>query len=234
MEDILNALRLHQESLKSCARCPRMIGPVVAGQPVPSRVLLVGQAPGAKEGGFGKPFAWTAGKTLFRWFAGIGLGEEEVRQRVYMAAVCRCFPGKNPKGGDRVPAPEEIERCSAWLQAEFRLLRPRLVIPVGKLAIRQFMAADKLDGVVGQCHRLRWHGHEADIIPLPHPSGASPWHRQEPGKTLLGQALRLIHNHPAWQEINVSHIILHKFCTKGLDKGFGPPRPHEKSRTYDK
>ncbi|MGZ8216471.1 uracil-DNA glycosylase family protein [Methylomagnum sp.] len=214
MEETRRALSLHQAALTACARCPLMIGPVVTGPPVPSPVLLVGQAPGAKEGSFGKPFAWTAGKTLFRWFAGIGLSEAEFRQRVYMAAVCRCFPGKNPKGGDRVPAPEEIDRCSVWLRAEFRLLRPRLVIPVGKLAIRQFMAVDKLDGVVGHGHRLTWQGFEADIIPLPHPSGASPWHRQEPGKTLLGAALRLIGEHPAWQDISGStqHSpqVLHK------------------------
>jgi len=46
-----------------------------------------------------------------------------------MAAVCRCFPGKNPRGGDRVPDPTEIANCARWLDEEIRLLRPRLLIP---------------------------------------------------------------------------------------------------------
>jgi len=201
MEQRQILLERHQAALRACARCPEMIGPVIVGQPVLSPVLLIGQAPGGKEGVLGKPFAWTAGKTLFRWFASIGVAEEDFRRRVYMAAVCRCFPGKNPKGGDRVPTPAEIARCSAWLDAELELLRPRLVIPVGKLAIRQLLAADKLDQVVGLGHRLERPGLAADIIPLPHPSGASTWHRRDPGKTLLETALGLIAEHPAWLAI---------------------------------
>ena len=90
-------MRAHRVALSNCSRCPEMIGPVVSGSPVLSPILLIGQAPGDKEGGFGKPFAWTAGKTLFKWFEPIGLDEETFRQRVYMAAVCRCFPGKTPR-----------------------------------------------------------------------------------------------------------------------------------------
>ncbi len=178
-----------------------MIGPPIVGGPVLSPVLLIGQAPGGREGAIGKPFAWTAGKTLFKWFAGIGLEEEPFRERVYIAAVCRCFPGKNPKGGDRVPSPDEIARCSTWLEAELRLLRPRLVIPVGKLAIRRMLDADKLEQAVGFRHSLRRPDYEADIIPLPHPSGASTWHRRDPGNSLLAKALGLIAEHPAWLEI---------------------------------
>ncbi|WP_150052090.1 MULTISPECIES: uracil-DNA glycosylase family protein [Methylomonas] len=178
-----------------------MIGPVVCGQPVQSGVLLVGQAPGAKEGEFGKPFAWTAGKTLFGWFAGIGLDEAAFRRQVYMAAVCRCFPGKQAKGGDRLPSPVEVANCSVWLQTEVELLRPQLVIPVGKLAIRQWLEADKLSDVIGRQFRLGLFGHETDLIPLPHPSGASTWHRSEPGKSLLAQALAAIAKHPAWRAL---------------------------------
>ena len=178
-----------------------MIPPVVTGQPVASKVMLVGQAPGIKEGMMGKPFAWTAGKTLFRWFASIGLEEDEFRQRVYMAAVCRCFPGKNPQGGDRVPSDEEIQNCSSWLDAEIELLRPQLIIPVGKLAIEQFMDVSRLVDVIGHAFELEENGEMIDIIPLPHPSGASTWHRTEPGIGLLNGSLSLIQNHPAWQAI---------------------------------
>src|SRR5512135_2037975 len=105
-------LRRHVARLRTCGDCPDMIGPVVTGQPVMSPVMLIGQAPGVREGPAGKPFAWTAGKTMFGWFSQLGLDEEPFRTRVYMAAVCRCFPGKAAGGGDRVPSPVEIERCS--------------------------------------------------------------------------------------------------------------------------
>jgi uracil-DNA glycosylase len=116
-----------------------------------------------------------------------------------MAAVCRCFPGKKLTGGDRVPSEEEIANCSFWLHREIKILKPRLVIPVGKLAISQFIAAPRLDEVIGSQQRITFAGHQFDIIPLPHPSGASPWHRMEPGKALLGRGLKRIAAHPAFQ-----------------------------------
>jgi uracil-DNA glycosylase len=181
-----------------------MIRPVVTGEPVLSPVMLIGQAPGTREGPAGKPFAWTAGKTMFGWFAELGFDEERFRRRVYMAAVCRCFPGKaqGGGGGDRVPAADEIARCSKHLHAELRLLRPRLIIPVGKLAIEQlFPDVDKLVEIVGTKRRGELAGQTFDVIALPHPSGASTWHRVEPGKSLLARALREIGRHEAWQEL---------------------------------
>jgi uracil-DNA glycosylase len=191
----------HQDVLAHCRRCPRMQSTPVIGNAVLSRVLLVGQAPGPREPDIGKPFAWTAGKMLFKWFAQIGLDEEAFRGRVYMAAVCRCFPGKRPGGGDRVPDPDEIENCSGWLDAELALMRPKLVIAVGKLAIGRFIAVDKLDAVVGSLHRVKYKGMTFDLAPLPHPSGASTWQHVQPGKTLLPRALALIAAHQAWKAL---------------------------------
>src|SRR5688572_8563739 len=90
----------HLAQVKACTLCPNMIGPVITPTAVLSKVYMCGQAPGPHEGKFGKPFAWTAGKTLFRWFGTIGLDEDQFRNRAYMAAVCRCFPGKTKQGGD--------------------------------------------------------------------------------------------------------------------------------------
>jgi len=194
-------LARHQARLRRCHRCPAMHGPPVTGEPVVSPVLLIGQAPGNREIELHRPFAWTAGKTLFGWFDRIGLEEEAFRQKVYMAAVCRCFPGKNPRGGDRVPNQDEISNCAEWLATELQLLKPQLILPVGKLAIAQIMPVKKLDAIIGKSHRLSFHDHVADIIPLPHPSGASTWHRTEPGMSLLNKALRLIKKHSAWQTL---------------------------------
>lgn len=191
----------HQTRLSACRACPHMIGPVIIGAPTTSKIIQIGQAPGKHEGRIGKPFGWTAGKTLFSWYASIGITEENFRNRVYMAAVCRCFPGKNPKGGDRVPDKTEIARCRKWLDTELRLLQPELIIPVGKLAIRQFLDFDKLTAVVGQKIHIQTPAGAADCISLPHPSGVSTWHRTEPGKSLLRRALKQIQRHPAIQPL---------------------------------
>jgi uracil-DNA glycosylase len=195
-------LRRHVARLRTCGDCPDMIGPVVTGTPVMSPVMLIGQAPGVKEGPAGKPFAWTAGKTMFGWFATLGVDEERFRSRVYMAAVCRCFPGKAESGGDRVPSPAEVARCSRHMMAEVTILKPRLVIPVGKLAIAQlYPDFDKLTEIIGSTRRGTIAGHELDVIALPHPSGASTWHRTEPGKSLLEKALARIGKHEAWRSL---------------------------------
>jgi uracil-DNA glycosylase len=192
-------LERHVTELRACTICPRMHRPAVSGGAVVSRVITVGQAPGTKEPVLGRPFAWTAGKTLFGWFhRACGMTEEQFRASIYMAAVCRCFPGKTKSGGDRVPDPSEIASCSAWLDTEIALLKPELIVPIGKLAIAQFLPPAPLTELIGRKIRIERAGHGFDLIPLPHPSGASPWHRIEPGKTLLERALRKIVTHPAW------------------------------------
>ena len=195
---IVRRLRVVHRELDACQACPKMVGPVVHGPAVPSRVLLVGQAPGPHEGDLGRPFAWTAGKTLFRWFEQeVGIDEASFRRLIYMTAVARCFPGKAAGGGDRRPDPEEIARCSRFLAREAEILQPALVVPVGTLAIEQVLAhKGPLAEVVGRRMRAVWHGRERDIVCLPHPSGASTWHKLEPGATLLGRALREIARHP--------------------------------------
>src|SRR5690606_29818476 len=105
------SLEAHVGDLRGCRACPEMVGPVVTGQPVVSPVMLVGQAPGQHEGRLGRPFAWTAGTTMFGWFAGIGLPEAAFRSRGCMAPGCRWVPGESPTGGDGVPARGEIEAC---------------------------------------------------------------------------------------------------------------------------
>ncbi len=196
-----HALQEHINQLRDCRLCPKMIGPVVTHRPVVSKVYLIGQAPGPREGSFGRPFAWTAGKTMFRWFETIGLNEEQFRSLAYMSAVCRCFPGKATGGGDRVPSPNEIKACSTWMEREFELLEPELVIPVGSLAIAQIFGKVPLDQIIGRKFEREYFGCLRDVIPLPHPSGASTWFKREPGKTLLLHALQELAAHPAWREL---------------------------------
>jgi uracil-DNA glycosylase len=170
----------------------------VSGGAVLSDVMLIGQAPGVREPVLQRPFAHTAGKTLFRWFEEFcGIDESTMRSTIYFAAVCRCFPGKTMDGGDRVPVPDEIRNCSSWMHDEINILRPRLIIPVGRLAIAQFIDCTKLEDIIGRKFRALLAGRQFDLIPLPHPSGASPWHKLFPGKELLEKAMRKIARHPA-------------------------------------
>ena len=200
---IQTQLHDHVAHLMHCRRCPRMQSTPVSGGAVLSNVMLIGQAPGPREPVLQRPFAHTAGKTMFRWFEQFcGLNEAAVRSTIYFAAVCRCFPGKTSTGGDRVPAPDEIRNCSSWMDEEIKILKPRLVIPVGRLAIAQFIDCRKLEEVIGRGFRVERAGHRVYLIPLPHPSGASPWHKISPGKELLEKAMRKIARHPAIRGLN--------------------------------
>jgi len=194
----------HVAHLVQCRRCPRMQSTPVSGGAVVSEVMLIGQAPGVRESILDRPFAHTAGKTLFRWFEQVcGINEAIIRSTVYFAAVCRCFPGKTGSGGDRVPAPEEILNCSSWMDDEIKILRPRLIIPVGRLAIVQFIDCTKLEGVIGRKFRVERAQQHFDLIPLPHPSGSSPWHKIPPGKRLLEKAMHKIARHPAIKNLTL-------------------------------
>jgi hypothetical protein len=85
----------HIAQLFKCHRCPRMKSTPVSGGAIVSDVMIIGQAPGPREPVLQRPFAHTAGRTLFRWFEEFcGISEAAVRSKVYFAAVCRCFPEK--------------------------------------------------------------------------------------------------------------------------------------------
>jgi len=200
--DIVTKLEQHVAALLRCRRCPHMQSTPVSGGAVVSDVMIIGQAPGPREPTLKRPFAHTAGRTLFRWFEQFcGMDEAAVRSKIYFAAVCRCFPGKNPGGSDRVPAPDEIRNCGLWMDDEIRILQPRLIIPVGRLAIVQLINCAKLEDVIGRKFRVEHAGHRFGLIPLPHPSGASPWHKIPPGKQLLQKAMHKIARHAAIREL---------------------------------
>lgn len=197
---VVRRLRVHREEAAACRRCETVVGPAVIGPPVASRIYALGQAPGPHEAGKGRPFAHTAGRTLFKWTETIGVDEARYRERVYMAAVARCFPGRGSGKGDRLPSAAEIERCRPFVAREIAILRPELVIPIGRLAIAEVLGPfERLEDVVGTAQRARFHGAEVDVIPLPHPSGLSAWPKIEPGKTLLARALAQLAEHPTWR-----------------------------------
>jgi uracil-DNA glycosylase len=191
---VARALDDHCTRLAACRRCANAPGilPIVSRSRAP-RAVLVGQAPGKMETEGGRPFAGRAGKTLFRWFAEIGLDESTARDWFYIAAMTRCYPGPHPSGrGDRVPTPTERRKCADWLDEELRIIRPALIVPVGRLAIERFVGARPLDEVVGREHEVDHAGGTSVAIPFPHPSGASSWIHAPEHRALLDESLRLV------------------------------------------
>ena len=187
-------LEAHCQALASCRVCrhPSDVLPIVS-HAVSPKAMLVGQAPGKVEAEGGKPFAGRAGKTLFRWLERAGVDELTARRRIYIAAITRCYPGPSPSGrGDRVPSNVEQEACSQWLDAELDLIRPKLLILVGRLAIARFLPNLPLAELVGRAHDVTYRAVNATAIPLPHPSGASSWIHQGNHPQLLDAAIALI------------------------------------------
>ncbi len=191
----------HIAAVRACTRCATVTGPPVVGPAPGAKIMLIGQAPGPRERVVGYPFAWTAGRALFAWFAPHGAGEAAFRARVHMAAVVRCFPGRTPQGtGDRVPGEAEVRNCFPFVEREVELLRPGLVLPVGRLAIERFLDFTNLDEVIGRRFDGRIGSHPLAVIPLPHPSGRSTWLYRPGNRARLERALALITGHPAWRE----------------------------------
>ena len=151
------------------------------------RAYILGQAPGVVEGEERRPWRGRAGQTLRRW---LDLGEDEFYATFYCASVTRCYPGRAPGGGgDRTPTAREQELCSFWREWELRLLRPRLIVPVGGLAIRRLLGPTSLDASVGE----RFDHEEAAVVPLPHPSGVSRWMNAAENRARVERAVERIH-----------------------------------------
>ena len=151
--------------------------------------FLVGQAPGPVERESRRPFSGRAGKELDRWMVRAGFASpEEFRRVTYIAALMRCFPGRNRTGtGDLRPPPAAVANCAHWMDAELEMLRPRVVILVGQMAIARFLGPGSLEERVG-----RTFGDEPVMVPLPHPSGQSRWLNAAANRVRLEQALALI------------------------------------------
>ena len=222
----LNLSQLHQE-MRACRLCYEAGHDIVPGAVFSSGtrpwVMLIGQAPGVTEVTAKRPFNASSGRRLFEWLGEAGWDEDTFRQTQYMTAVTKCYPGKNNSGkGDRVPTTAEQALCRPFLRQEMALIKPRLIILVGKLATSLlYPKSARLKEIVGTAvyfppdidtHPLdltHRHGqrvtqvqnnpHGRYVVPLPHPSGASLWPNKPANKALIGRAIDLL------QEIRMSN-----------------------------
>ena len=201
-----------QREQRACTRCADA-GYIARAHPVFSghagqHMLLVGQAPGPVEADQSRPFAGRAGRQLMRWFIRAGFHDEaDVRARIYMTAMTTCFPGRRPDGaGDRRPSAAEVALCSPWLDAVLDLVAPRVVIPIGSLALERFLPGRRLDDVIGGAFTadgriIDGTPREAPaLVPLPHPSGQSRWLNDPARVALLDRAISRLGALIPWAE----------------------------------
>ena len=151
--------------------------------------FLVGQAPGPAERETRRPFSGRAGKELDRWMLRAGFeSADEFRHLTYIAALMRCFPGRNRTGtGDLRPPPAAVKNCAHWLDSELELIQPRVIILVGQMAIARFLGPGSLEERVGLTF-----GTKPVLVPLPHPSGQSRWLNDTANRKRLEKALAVL------------------------------------------
>lgn len=115
--------------------------------------LVVGEAPGAEEDRQGEPFVGRAGQLLNSMLRGIGLA----REQVYIANVLKCRPPNN-----RDPRPEEVAQCLPYLERQIALLKPKIMLAVGRIAAQNLLATDTPIGKL----RGRVHAFGTERVPL--------------------------------------------------------------------
>ena len=189
------------KGLQQCIRCCRLCEehgyipkaqPLVNGHP-DDRIMVVGQAPGHRSVAKGRSFSGPGGTILQKWLEQAGFPPGYLHSHVYLSSLTRCDPGRNPRGdGDRRPSPSEIALFKPFLDAEFRLLQPEVILLVGTMAIEAFFGKVKLEEVIGSYQEREG----MLLLPLPHPSGVSRWLNDPEHLKLLRCALEIL---AAWR-----------------------------------
>ena len=166
-----------------------MVPPPLAWGEAPAPFLLVGQAPGLTDLRGHRMYLGPAARKLVGWLVEAGFTEPDIGTTVYMTALTKCFPGRLPgKSTDRAPSPKERANCRLWLDAQWALVRPRVVLLFGKMSIDTFLPKMSLEECIGRTF-------ERDgllYIPLPHSSGASTWLNDPGHRALLAEAIERV------------------------------------------
>lgn len=149
--------------IASCTACPLATSRrsvVVGSGPVPSRLLLVGEGPGAQEDAAGVPFVGRAGQLLDRLLGEAGLD----RGAVAVVNVVKCRPP-----GNRPPTRLEVDTCRGWLSAQLARIDPQVIVPLGGTATAWFLGRGlRLADVRGRTAQVDGRS----VLPTYHPSAA--------------------------------------------------------------
>src|SRR5438552_5876543 len=191
--DRITALAALQRQIRACRLCQEygyipVARPLVGGRSS-DRIMVIGQAPGHRSVAKGRSFSGPAGSILQKWLEQAGFPAGYLHEHVYLSSLTHCDPGPNPRGnGDRRPSPQEVALCRPFLEAELQLLRPKVILLVGTMAIEAFLGKVRLENVIGTYQ-------ERDnmlLLPLPHPSGVSRWLNEPAHQELLQKALEIL------------------------------------------
>lgn len=187
------ALAALHERMRACKLCQErgyipVAQPLVGGRAT-DRMMVIGQAPGHRSVAKGRSFSGPGGSILQKWLEQAGFPPGYLHEHTYLSSLTHCDPGRSAKGnGDRRPSPEEIALCRPFLEAELRLVKPKVVLLVGTMAIETFFGKVHLEDVIGTAQ-------ERDgmlLLPLPHPSGVSRWLNDPAHQSLHQKALGIL------------------------------------------
>ncbi|MEO6891016.1 MAG: uracil-DNA glycosylase family protein [Ktedonobacteraceae bacterium] len=182
-----------QQRILACRLCQdqgyiQQAQPIVSGR-ASDRVLVIGQAPGHRSVTKGVPFSGPGGGILQKWLEQAGFLPGSLHQQAYLSSLTRCDPGRNPRSnGDRRPSPQEMALCRPYLEAELCIVRPKVILLVGTMAIEAFFGKVRLENIIGTFEEREG----MLLLPLPHPSGVSRWLNDLAHQALLQQALRIL------------------------------------------
>ncbi len=127
-------------------------------------VMFIGEAPGKDEDLQGKPFVGAAGKLLNSMIESIGM----TREQVFITNVVKCRPP-----GNRDPLPEEVKSCWPYLEAQIKIIKPKLIVTLGRHSMGRFLPGLKISQVHGQPKRANGIWQERQVfLPLYHPAVA--------------------------------------------------------------
>ena len=159
MTDDLNALA---DEIRACRACPlhRSARQAVPGEgSAESGIFFLGEAPGYHEDLQGRPFVGSAGQLLDELLADIGLD----RSKVFITNVVRHRPPEN-----RDPLPDEVTACDIWLRRHLEVLRPRVVVTLGRHAMAKFLPGESISRIHGRPRKVEG----LTIFPVYHPAAA--------------------------------------------------------------
>ena len=153
-------LRQAVADCRACGLCASRTQTVFGVGHLQAQWMVVGEAPGEAEDREGEPFVGPAGQLLDRMLAALaltrsGTGAATLAQRVYIANTLKCRPPRN-----RNPSAEEMARCEPFLVRQIELLRPRLILAMGRFAVQALLRSDEPVG------RLRGRVHRYQGVPL--------------------------------------------------------------------
>jgi uracil-DNA glycosylase len=151
------ALRAVVSECRACALCESRTQTVFGVGHERARLMIVGEAPGENEDRQGEPFVGQAGKLLDNMLRAIGLARDAAapEQSVFICNTIKCRPPRN-----RNPEPAETARCAPYLERQIALVRPKLLLAMGRFAAQALLGTDEAIG------KLRGRVHERRGVPV--------------------------------------------------------------------